>query len=157
MESPSTVVPLASSTLYFSTGDACLEGYIGEVALIAGAINSTPPLCRILWVLSWRRKKVPPPAGTGSQMRKNVPVVVNADPYKQARHSEDCGAIRGNPLRRLQCFGDCAPRALPRSARGQRIATSPAAPRNDAFFRGIAPQGHFLAPLGRHGCYAPSQ
>jgi len=35
-----------------ATGVARLEGYIGEVALIAGAINSNPPLCRILWVLS---------------------------------------------------------------------------------------------------------
>jgi hypothetical protein len=38
-----------------------------QVALFAGANNSNPPLCRILWVLSWRNKKVPPPAGTGGE------------------------------------------------------------------------------------------
>jgi len=35
---------LPSSTLYFSCGDARLVGYIGEVALIAGAINSNLPV-----------------------------------------------------------------------------------------------------------------
>mgnify|MGYP003318410897 CR=1 FL=1 len=28
-----------------------------------GSARSAPPLCRLLWVLSWRSKKVPPPAG----------------------------------------------------------------------------------------------
>ena len=55
-------------------GGARLVGHIGEVALIAGAINSTPPLCRILWVLSWRHKKVPPPAGTGSGIIESVKI-----------------------------------------------------------------------------------
>ena len=34
-----------------------------SVALIAGAINESHLPRRILWVLSWRNKKVPPPAG----------------------------------------------------------------------------------------------
>ena len=57
--------PFLTFNIMPSAGGARLEGYIGEVALIAGAGGSNPPLCRILWVLSWRRKKVPPPAGSG--------------------------------------------------------------------------------------------
>ena len=35
-------------------------GTQGRGGLCAGAHRSAPLLCRILWVLSWRRKKVPP-------------------------------------------------------------------------------------------------
>ena len=39
-------------------------GGLGGVALIAGAINSAPPLSRLLCLLSCRNKKVRPPAGS---------------------------------------------------------------------------------------------
>ena len=43
----------------------------------AGAISLAPPLCRILWVLSWPAKKVPPPAGDNySFLRMILPLVV---------------------------------------------------------------------------------
>ena len=46
-----------------SDDKAVRVGYIGEGACNCGSNFSAPPLCRILWVLSWRSKKVPPPAG----------------------------------------------------------------------------------------------
>ena len=39
--------------------ESAQEGYIGEGRFASGSCGSAPPLCRILWVLSWRSKKVP--------------------------------------------------------------------------------------------------
>ena len=49
-----------------SNGQAARVGYIGEGACNCGSNFLAPPLCRILWILSWRTKKVSPPAGTGT-------------------------------------------------------------------------------------------
>ena len=55
--------PLPHRNILHSYEVALREGYIGEGACSCGSKISAPPLCRILWVLSWRSKKVPPLPG----------------------------------------------------------------------------------------------
>ena len=48
--------------IFLSYGDALRERFLREGACPCGSKDSTPLLSRILWVLSWRSKKVPPHA-----------------------------------------------------------------------------------------------
>ena len=52
-----------TETFFHSGAKAPRVGYIGEGVCNCGSNFLAPPLCRILWVLSWRTKTVPPPAG----------------------------------------------------------------------------------------------
>ena len=58
--------PLPYRNILLFGNQAVRERYIGEGACNCGSNFLAPLLCRILWVLSWRDKKVPPPAGTGT-------------------------------------------------------------------------------------------
>ena len=45
--------------IFLSSGDALRERFLREGACPCGSKDATPLLSRILWVLSWRSKKVP--------------------------------------------------------------------------------------------------